>query len=979
MTTLSSNGVALKRVRKTDIETSKCRPTPVSVHADGIPDELKALPNWVCWRYKRRDDKWTKVPIDPATGRNAKPNDASTWSSFDDALAGHNKNGIDGIGFVFSESDPYCGIDLDDCRDPSTKQLDPWASEIVKRFASYTDISPSRTGVKIFIKGALAPGSRNRVGNIEVYDRGRFFCVTGRRHKDTPDTIKNKPNELKRFHAETFPAQESPHPAAKTDHAAALIDAVHAAVALTDEEIVDEAKAAKNGNKFSALWNGDHSGYKSQSEADLALCSLLSFWTGGDRGRIDELFRKSQLYRDKWDRDDYRTQVIDKAVEGRTEFYKPPKKDSAASKTPYRVDNGKIVHDRMTKDGITSVPLCNFDARIVEQLTIDDGVEKRISLTVSGKLAEGPPPPQVDIPAADFASMSWVVPSFGTRAVVAAGMGSKDHLRAAMQMLSVDVKTKHVYAHTGWREINSVWFYLHANGAIGETNAGEVAVSLPDPLARFALPGPLEGKALAGAIGSAIRFIDLAPVKVTVPLLASVFRSVLSTADFALHLSGPTGAGKTELAALCQQFFGCGLDARHLPGSWSSTGNSLEALAFVAKDALFVTDDFAPHGSQHDIARYHREADRLIRAQGNLAGRGRCRADGTVKAAKPPRGLVLSTGEDVPRGQSLRSRLFILELSPGDVVWDKLTDAQGAAAHGAYAGLLAAFIRWLAPRIAKIRKKLPTKVAALRAELSTEGQHARTPGIAADLLIGLHYFAKFASACGVDGVDGHLPLWKEAVLQAAADQAAHVQAAEPTAHFLRLLSAVIVSGRAHFAGVDTDRPKNASHFGWRDEHPLGRCIGWVKGDDLYLSPDAAFAEAQKLAAEQGESLTVAARTLWKRCKERGLLVAVDERRQRSTVRRVVAGIKREVIHLPATCLHRHIRPSILSTGAKKVQKHGTNSEISVDGRDNPTVHLSKNRPPRPSTEENRVDGRVDGRRGYSTRPSTEKREKYEEK
>src|SRR6185436_13476176 len=112
------------------------------------------------------------------------------------------------------------------------------------------------------------------------------------------------------------------------------------------------------------------------------------------------------------------------------------------------------------------------------------------------------------------------------------------------------------------------------------------------------------------------------------------------------------------LAALAQQHYGAGMDSRHLPASWSSTGNSLEGLAFAAADALLVVDDFAPGGTTADVARMHREADRLLRAQGNRSGRMRMRADATLRPPKPPRGIILSTGEDVPRGQSLRARLL---------------------------------------------------------------------------------------------------------------------------------------------------------------------------------------------------------------------------------------------------------------------------------------------------------------------------------
>ena len=152
------------------------------------------------------------------------------------------------------------------------------------------------------------------------------------------------------------------------------------------------------------------------------------------------------------------------------------------------------------------------------------------------------------------------------------------------------------------------------------------------------------------------------------------------------------------MAALAQQHWGAGLDARHLPGSWSSTGNALEGQAFAAKDAIFVIDDFVAGATLHDQARLHREADRVFRAQGNRSGRGRMRADGGLRPPKPPRGLILSTGEDIPRGQSLRSRILVLEVETGAVNWERLSVCQQDAAAGLYAQALAAFVRWLAPR-----------------------------------------------------------------------------------------------------------------------------------------------------------------------------------------------------------------------------------------------------------------------------------------
>lgn len=344
-----------------------------------------------------------------------------------------------------------------------------------------------------------------------------------------------------------------------------------------------------------------------------------------------------------------------------------PAGGKAVGPVPYFERDGDIHLHKTTQDGPVAVPLCNFSARIVEEVVLDDGAEQTRRLALQGSLAGGAPLPRCEVPAADFAGMGWVVPAWGTHAVVCAGMGAKDHVRCAVQLRSGDVPRRTVFGHTGWRQVEGGLVYLHAGGAIGpEGPAAGVEVSLPDSLARFMLPSPPTGEELCAAVRASLRLLKLGPARLTYPLLAATYRAVLGGADFALHAAGPTGTYKSEVAALAQQHFGPALDARHLPGSWSSTGNALEGLAFAAKDALLVIDDFAPTGSTYDVQRYHKEAERLLRAQGNRAGRQRMRADATLRPAKPPRGLVLSTGEDVPRGQSLRARLLVLDVAPGD-------------------------------------------------------------------------------------------------------------------------------------------------------------------------------------------------------------------------------------------------------------------------------------------------------------------------
>ena len=153
-------------------------PEPLSVLPDGIPNELKARPQWCNWKYARAGEKWTKHPYNPRTGRKASSTDIMTWSNFDTVFEAYEAGGYDGIGFMFSSGDPYTGVDLDGCRDPETGEVEPWAAEIIRDLDSFTELSPSGAGFHILVQGKLAGGGGKR-GSIEMYDMKRFFTVTG--------------------------------------------------------------------------------------------------------------------------------------------------------------------------------------------------------------------------------------------------------------------------------------------------------------------------------------------------------------------------------------------------------------------------------------------------------------------------------------------------------------------------------------------------------------------------------------------------------------------------------------------------------------------------------------------------------------------------------------------------------------------------------------------------------------------------------
>ena len=281
---------------------------------------VRELRQWVCWRTEERDGKPTKVPYAPLTGKKASSTDPETWTVYQEAVDARRERGYDGIGFVFTGDDPFCGVDLDGCIDPHTGEMEGWAQEIVEELDSYTEKSPSGTGVHVLVRGEW-PVERNRTGRFEAYDRGRYFTVTGKHLSGTPKSIESRQQQLQRVAGRIF-RKESTNGSRRSG-----TTPEHADDDLSNEEIVDKALSASNGARFARLWAGDTSDYGSHSEADLALCSRLVFWTGGEPGRIDDLFRRSGLYRPKWDERHYgdgRTYgqaTVEKALETATEFY----------------------------------------------------------------------------------------------------------------------------------------------------------------------------------------------------------------------------------------------------------------------------------------------------------------------------------------------------------------------------------------------------------------------------------------------------------------------------------------------------------------------------------------------------------------------------------------------------------------------------------------------------------------------------------
>ncbi|MCQ4895537.1 phage/plasmid primase, P4 family [Anaerotruncus sp. DFI.9.16] len=321
---------------------------------DRVPEGLRSLRQWVCHRFP---DKAPLCPFPDERGdlTFASCNKPETWGSFEAAVKAVSLGWAKGIGIEFANG--IAGIDIDHCVDGG--ELSELAREIVETFRSYTEISPSGTGVHILFRGKL-PGTGRKLPmlGLEVYDSGRYFTVTGNAYLD-PDgdayPLRDCTEELdafyKRYFDDTPPEQtklqtKSVSPADTQKRAAsAQREAVRD---LSDEEILEIAYKSRNGEAFRRLYDGTYSaaevpqrkdGTPDQSSIDMRLANHLAFWYGADPDRVDRMFRRSALFRPKWDRSvgggkTYGQRTVEIACRGHKDVFVPYDRPSDSLQPP---------------------------------------------------------------------------------------------------------------------------------------------------------------------------------------------------------------------------------------------------------------------------------------------------------------------------------------------------------------------------------------------------------------------------------------------------------------------------------------------------------------------------------------------------------------------------------------------------------------------------------------------------------------------
>ena len=302
-------------------------PTPEVLPYHAIPKEMRSEMRWSVWR---REPDGRKIPYAVLSGgrwsksERCKSNRTSMWVSFDAALHCYLKSDGNLHGLSFALGHGWAGFDFDDCI--ADGKMHPQVKSWLKRLGGYQETSQSANGVKTVLHGRLAPAflASARTGRqfkhipakgmaTEVYDRGRFFFLTGE-GRGTPESnqteIDSICDELVNRKALLTPPRSAPPPLRAVNPVPSII--------ASDDTILDRIRRSRKVDVFQSLWDGQTVNHKSASEADLALASMLMFWCGNDKAQVERLFSQSVLgQRDKWDRQDYRDRTLSKAVSSR--------------------------------------------------------------------------------------------------------------------------------------------------------------------------------------------------------------------------------------------------------------------------------------------------------------------------------------------------------------------------------------------------------------------------------------------------------------------------------------------------------------------------------------------------------------------------------------------------------------------------------------------------------------------------------------
>ncbi|HML45696.1 MAG TPA: DNA primase, partial [Clostridia bacterium] len=378
-----------------------------------------------------------------------------TWATLPEAEAARSRYTFTGLGFVFTEECGIVGVDIDHCRE-ADGSLNDTARIVLEKFPSYTEVSPSGTGLHIFYHGAMpGKGNKNSATGVEMYSTGRYFTMTGQHLEGMPEDIADGAAALPWIH-EAFVAKKRKPRAAK---------AARKAVRLPDEQVLEKARAAASGDEFADLWEGRWKDkYGSQSEADLALCCALAFWTGKDSEQMDRLFHQSALIREKWDNvhhadgSTYGAETIRQAIARTEQTYSPEGEPVIFEQ------NGRYYRAK----GEQVYPITNFTVRPLEMLIAEDETQMTCDLvTMYGETF------RQTFMTTDFGNLQKFKGVLNKRTISLSYTGSEGDLELFKGYLAgLEWQVKYGVKVLGLHERDGRWIFVNKGGALtadGET------------------------------------------------------------------------------------------------------------------------------------------------------------------------------------------------------------------------------------------------------------------------------------------------------------------------------------------------------------------------------------------------------------------------------------------------------------------------------------------------------------------------------
>ena len=527
--------------------------------------------------------------------------------------------------------------------------------------------------------------------------------------------------------------------------------------------------------------------------------------------------------------------------------------------------------------------LCNFAAWPIREILKDSGNgSPERYLELQGLLQGGIPLRPGKIALSDFSEKnSWAGQLWGAK--VAIKPKQEQEVRYLLQLMAKEIPETTIYTHLGWRKIGNTWIYLHAGGAIGSEN---IEIEINPRLGRYSLPS--ETGDIKEALKASLGLLELGPKKITYPLLALISLAPLSEAfrqagiepSLLTYLWGTTGSLKSTLIALFLSHFG-NFDPKGLPASFRDTANSIEKLAFLAKDTVLPVDDLYPAREPRERAKLEGVLEHLSRNQGDRTGKGRMKADTSLREGLPPRGLALCSGEVMPLTGSSLIRNWILRLQKGDIDKQKLTQAQAQKALLSHA--MRGYLEWLAPKMGDLPTELgeafthTRKEAAEKATIKT--RHGRLNESVSHLHLGLNSYISFAVSQGAIALGEGIEILKEAwevFNQIADEQALQEETGDPSKKIAEASLELEAQRKIYWADMD-DTPgflDRATKVGWKDE----------ERDIYYTNLGALFREVNQHLKGQEEYISISKAGFIEYLDRNGFLVEKDKDKNQKTIR-----------------------------------------------------------------------------------------------